>query len=213
MAPADSFVCPLCREIFSREALDCPNPGVSLAHIVTEALGGRRYTLTCTDCNNRIGTELESHLVEKFRYDAWTQGVGIRSARMSGEFGEVGAQFQLSKDTSNWAIYFDLKQSNPAHFERLKHWLACSGGRPNPELTWTMKWSARFTPPRVCAAIIQSAYLLMFDYYGYEFAFHPHYEPTRNFILNPQEGNPPQNIAWLDEYGLSESVRVTVGLE
>jgi hypothetical protein len=92
--PPGIFVCPLCRVGVGPETLRGPNPLVSLAHVVPQALGGRHYTLTCTACNNGNGTRLEAALCDKLRYDDWCVGVGTRPARLTGDFGELGVEFR-----------------------------------------------------------------------------------------------------------------------
>lgn len=64
----EETTCPLCLRLIA--------PGASLAdqvaeeHVVPEALGGRLTTLTCRQCNNSAGAELEAHLVQRVLIDA-----------------------------------------------------------------------------------------------------------------------------------------------
>jgi len=51
----DSLICPLCWSEVRFESL-------TLEHIVPKSLGGRRETLTCRNCNESIGRELDNHL-------------------------------------------------------------------------------------------------------------------------------------------------------
>lgn len=69
--------CPLCLGTFDRSALtrDDDN-GLTLEHIVPEALGGRKVTLTCRRCNNTDGSALDAHFVRMIKAHNWQDGDG-----------------------------------------------------------------------------------------------------------------------------------------
>ena len=50
-----SLICPLCWQVREYDSL-------SLEHIVPRKVGGRALTLTCTGCNNSHGSDLDAHL-------------------------------------------------------------------------------------------------------------------------------------------------------
>ncbi|MCC6953225.1 MAG: hypothetical protein IT290_03825 [Deltaproteobacteria bacterium] len=62
---ASRIECPICFSAFSRSALDSGN--LTLEHIVPESLGGVTGTLTCRACNNHLGSNADSRLVETLR--------------------------------------------------------------------------------------------------------------------------------------------------
>lgn len=181
------FVCPICRIIFTREALADRPPKVSLAHVVPKALGGKSYTLTCTPCNNGSGSGKESDLAARLQYEDWRKGVGTRPARISGEFGNVGVELGLSADSSKISFHVIEEQSNKENVASLKNLCERYAEDPNAEFTWQTTYSAPHRPGPVLAAVYQSAYLLMFKYFGYEFAFRDEYEPIRQQVLRPEE--------------------------
>lgn len=62
---ATRIECPICFSGFSRSALDSGD--LTLEHIIPESLGGVTGTLTCRPCNNHLGSNADSRLVETLR--------------------------------------------------------------------------------------------------------------------------------------------------
>jgi hypothetical protein len=155
-------------------------------------------TLACTQCNNSNGARLEAELIHHFGYQDWSKGVGTRKARLSGEFGNIGVEFKRSPDNSNWALHFVEAQTNPAHLTAFEEWSRKHAETPDAEITWQISWTARKRPNEVGAAIYQSAYLLMFAYFGYDFVFPSPFGKLREHILKPKDVVWPGRINDLD---------------
>lgn len=193
--PDDCFVCPLCRDGYLRPALDGPDPAVSLAHVVPRSQGGKHCTLTCTACNNGNGAGLESDLLERFRYDDWAAGVGEWPIRLSGAFGEIGAALRIREPGPpvGLSIYAEERRSDRRTMAALLGGASPFAG-PDGDSRWTFRWSVRHRPGRIGAAIYQSAYLMMFAHFGYDFAFRDQYEPLRQQIFHPDEAIWPGRV-------------------
>ncbi|HEX4613286.1 MAG TPA: hypothetical protein VH092_34180, partial [Urbifossiella sp.] len=171
-------------------------PVLSLAHIVPEALGGVDCTLACTACNNGNGARFEADLANRFRYEDWGNGGGGWPARLSGVFGDVGVEFART-DATHWTLEVVHRQTNPVHLAALKEWLRARGeGRP-VDTKWNISWLLRSRRREANAAVYQSAYLLMFSYFGYDFAFRGQYERLREQILLPERSSWPGHITVL----------------
>jgi hypothetical protein len=195
----DGFWCPLCMASFGREALVGPKPALSLAHVIPDALGGNFTTLACASCNNGVGHRLEAALVERFAADDSAAGLGLINGRLSGSFGSVGVDFQTSPDRLIWSLYPVPRQSNPAELEALNRYLAGEGVGPEGDLHFTLRTGYRHMPRQASTAIYQSAYLLLFSYFGYEFVHHPHFTPLRDQLARPGERILPSMFPVLDE--------------
>lgn len=194
--PAGLFVCPLCRIGYFRQALDMNPPWLTLAHIVPEALGGKQCTLACKKCNSDNGARLESDLQHNLEYAEWSQGRGSWPARISldGVVGDIGAVIRRKGVLSNWSVVMNPRQSHPQAFTTFNERLRANAGKPDANVQWNMSWSVYERPGEVAAAYYQSAYLLMFAYFGYGFAFNDQYELLRQQIISPRKSIWPGRI-------------------
>jgi len=184
----DTFICPICFERVKRATLDANESAVSLAHVIPRSLGGKFRTLTCTPCNNECGTEMESYLVERLvAEDVMNGTMRKKNARLSGPFGEIGVEFGFSPADNTWSFVPVPQQSHPANHEAYVRHLheMMSGAKGTHRITLAVRYDHR--PNRVRAAFCQSAFLLLFAYFGYEVFRHPHLGPLWNRIGRPDE--------------------------
>lgn len=56
----ESFVCPICLNKFSRNAID--RRSLSLEHVPPKCIGHSIVTMTCTECNNSVGNHLQNQM-------------------------------------------------------------------------------------------------------------------------------------------------------
>lgn len=184
--PGDVVVCPLCGGLFGRTDLAGPNPELTLAHVVSQKLGGGSFcTLACKRCNNDRGGEWESSLMERLRADDYMAGIGRVTGRLSGPFGNVGAEFALGP--TGLSVYAVHQQSNPAALAAMTNYLNVVAGDPNVALDLSFAVAYDHQPKAARAAIYQSALLAMFKHFGYWFLFHPHFKPLREQVARPEE--------------------------
>ena len=59
----NTFICPICLKTF--DILDYDN--ITIEHVPPEKLGGRPLLLTCKDCNNVCGSNLDVYLINEIR--------------------------------------------------------------------------------------------------------------------------------------------------
>jgi HNH endonuclease len=174
------FWCPLCRHPFEREATAGDNPRLTLAHIISESLGGTWTTLACADCNNGHGHKIEADLLASHRFTDWVAGRAIMKVRM-GEGGKVQAEARRDPVARHLSFNVTTPMVNPA-VRAHKDQLAAIAQNPGatPEFKVTFPW---FRPGWCWAAVCQSAYLLMFKYFGYDFARNPRYNFIRDQVF------------------------------
>jgi hypothetical protein len=191
MAKPDTFVCPLCLKIFTKDDLKPKNTPkgpelqLTLAHIIPGALGGRLCTLACKDCNNAIGKSLEAALKKHFVVEDAINGIGKLRARLAGDFGNVGVEVSLRGSGDPWQLEPVAKTSNPAHSASLEKMLVGTEANPRTGPPCELKFEHEYQPVVVAAALYHAAYLLMFHYFGYPFAFSPLGEQLREQIREP----------------------------
>src|SRR4051794_30166377 len=78
----DVFVCPLCRRVYPRWALDTEPALLTLAHVVPDSQGGTTCPLACAPCTNGVRHSLEPALLGRFRNEDWFAGVGTMDGRL-----------------------------------------------------------------------------------------------------------------------------------
>jgi len=105
------FLCPICRTVHGLDALDQPDPGVTVGHVVPQKLDGRVWTLECKCCNSRLGSDADAHLVKEHRFRQWEQAEGTWQGRLRMGDSEMGVEF----DRANAGLHFReiAKQSDP----------------------------------------------------------------------------------------------------
>jgi hypothetical protein len=163
-----------------------PDPAVNLAHIIPDSLGGKHCTLTCSNCNSIGGTALEAALGERFVTEDVVAGVGRARARVSGSFGTITAEWAFSPHQNAWSIYGLPHLSDPEATGALQSYLT-EQTKNQQEVEFSLTPDYDHRPGPVCAAMYQSAYLLLFSYFGYEFVLNPTFALLREQILRPQE--------------------------
>jgi hypothetical protein len=184
------FWCPLCRRPFGRDATAGDSPRLTLAHIIPESLGGTWTTLACAECNNGHGHRIEADLLANRRFADWAAGRGPLPVRM-GDGGRVRAVSQRDPATNHLSFTVTTPMMNPAvqaHQTRMREIVRDPDGR---EVKVTVPW---FRPGWCTAAVCQSAYLLLFKYFGYDFARNPTYNCIRDRVLRPDGDGRTENI-------------------
>jgi hypothetical protein len=174
----DKFVCPICLEILNS------SENLSVAHILPKALKGRSFTLTCTRCNNNIGSNIESYEDKRAKLiSANSCPVRLRplDSSSSKEHGNITANMTLIDDKSS-ILRLDLisKQSSPHTIQKLEeHW-----GKPGFSFQIEFKacqWS------RAKLTYLHSAFLFLFSQFGYEWALDPCTKAIREQLQKPEE--------------------------
>jgi hypothetical protein len=174
------FFCPLCRQPFVRDDCVGDKPRLTLAHIVPDSQGGTWKTLSCASCNNDNGRKIENDFLIQQKLSDWAHGRGPIPVWL-GDDGKIKGE--MTRDAVNNQIRIEIltPDQNPAvaaHKERAK------AAKPGDAFTMTMPW---FRNGWSKATICQSAYLLMFRNFGYDFARCETYEPVLRQIRDPHQ--------------------------
>ncbi len=184
------FVCPICLKLFART--ENLSGDLAIEHIVPEALDGRVTTLTCRVCNNTDGAQFDHHLVQRVRLE------GRKKPLAAGvEF--CGAKFRAEvhlPDPSDDAIkiYGIRKQSNPREVEKFSRLLS--------EGVWdgrmlNLGFELQYAPALAAAALLRSAYLLMFRLFGYRYVYDSSAAVIRKTLAKPLvETEALKGISW-----------------
>jgi hypothetical protein len=174
------FFCPLCRQPFVRENCVGDKPKITLAHIVPESQGGTWKTLSCADCNSDNGRKIEKDFLTQQKLSDWVHGRGPIPIWL-GEGGKIKGE--MTRDAINKQIRIKIltPDRNPAVAAHKEQSMAA---KPGDTFTMTMPW---FRNEWSKATICQSAFLLMFRTFGYDFARCKTYDPVLRQIRDPYQ--------------------------
>ena len=169
------FACPLCLRVIA--------PGASLAdqvaeeHVVPETLGGRLTTLTCRQCNNSAGAELEAHLVQRVLIDARKRPVEA-IVDIGGAVHRAEVHFPGSA-ADGFRIFGIPKQSDLRQVAEAQRLLSEGANEIRLRLNFG------YVVLRTAAALVRSAYLLMFRNFGYRYVLDPSAAVIRDHLADP----------------------------
>lgn len=162
------YVCPICGDGYYRRAVEPETLALTLAHTYPESCGGPRRlsVLACGACNARIGDTYEHHLKRDYLNMAALSGQGTASvqARMYLPDGS-SMGVTASRNEHGFAFREIAAQTNPKHRENFMAF-------PPPGEPYRFSFVVQQPSDRhVAVALLHSAYLLLFRYFGYEY-FH-----------------------------------------
>lgn len=111
-APARIYVCPLCGNGYSREAI--AEKVITIEHVPPEALGGKPLCLTCRDCNNNAGRGVDAHMHRRETVWAMMRGTmtGFRVPGRAGRDRRHRTERRLLQRTG-WRPHQRYSQTEP----------------------------------------------------------------------------------------------------
>jgi hypothetical protein len=179
----DFFACPICLKLLSHDELDVGT--ISEEHVPPEKLGGKVRTLTCTECNNRAGSGLESDLAKMLKpRDVFS---GKPDAVLDVEYYINGEETLVLPATLSLSasgaltLLGDPKRTNPRDILKLYDVIA-KEGISNFNLHFGLH---RHRRPE--AALLRIAYLWGFSVFGYGFLLNSNLAAIREQIQFPSK--------------------------
>lgn len=181
------FGCPICLKVFdSIEHL-------SDAHIIPYALGGNTVTLTCKDCNSKVGSKIEHYESERAKFNTAFSGKGDNPWRVflspkidsskSQNIGKIAADMRLIENNNRIEFIFDIvpKRYSPEALNELTKSLESDNASINIEFQSRSGWD------RAKLTYLHAAFLFLFSQFGYEWALDPCTQVIREQIQNPEK--------------------------
>lgn len=194
------FRCPICLREFGREAIDSNE--VTKEHVPGESLGGRVWTLTCRDCNNAAGSELESELTERLAVEDWDRGVTDKPRRGRTCVGNRTITLDVYHRGDQYFVRPHQHLSDPKAFgPTMANW--GSGVIP---AGLEVEWERRYDGLRSWISALRMGYLLAFGYFGYGYIMQPNLQQVRDQIQNRDEQVLPTSTVrgpWKSPYSAS----------
>ena len=164
------YVCPLCLHGFT----EGQTQSLTREHVPPRAVGGRRIVLTCLDCNNIAGHDVDSHAAEFERIRDFSHrksGVSFM-ARYRAEGGlDVNVSAEWSPDGALSLTCLPASNSPGAaqglNDELTRRWREGKGW-PNSQLSFRLRH--RVSLRRANISWLRAAYLVAFAVLGYRYA-------------------------------------------
>ena len=190
------YICPLCGDLFSLDRIG----ELSVEHVPPAAIGGKALVLTCSDCNNRAGHEVDAPAVKNQRIRDLLDGTMTEiSASVPGRT-YLNHGYRIDADLRNMGggIVADglLRLSGPPLPD-------------SPRVTLEgdfRRWQFRIGDlGKETVSWLKSAYLVAFAALGYRYLALPGLEQVRDWIRQPEKAK--DQIYHLHVEGIPEHQR------
>lgn len=183
----DTYICPLCLRPFDINKIrDRISEHLSLEDIPQKALGGNPLLLTCKECNNRCGHEIDHYLQSEIDDE---DEISIHSENgVPGilETSEYKINTRIRKEEDGTITFNILSgQNHPIELEKFKEEVAALGDDWKKGVKAYHLIGNRHNPIKSDIAILKSAYLLAFYVLGYRYILTDSLCTIREQILTP----------------------------
>lgn len=181
-----NYICPICLEHFSPKDLNqkLPNP-LTLEDAPPKSLGGKANTLTCKKCNNNLGTQIDSHLHYRLNEIDKKKFLPNTESKVKVKMGDKIVQGTVLVDEHGTITMFHTSKNN--HKERLDEFIKrIDPNSENPFVTVEFPMG-KVDLEKLQFALLKSAYLLVFEKFGYLFILDKVYDRLREQLLNPNK--------------------------
>jgi hypothetical protein len=176
-----SYICPICLNQFTEKDLNEESINMlTLEDAPPKSLGGRASTLTCKNCNNKCGHEIDFHLTE--RLIELDERAFLPNTKTQAHFTHNGIKIKGEINIDNDGVFttlFDKKNNHPEKFEK---YFEATGKGDISDLEFR---HSRVAKHRLEVALLKTAYILAFEQYGYTLILSHPYDIVREQLLNP----------------------------
>lgn len=182
----EPYICPICDREFTRADLDTTLPNhLTLEDTPPKSLGGKPIVLTCKECNNTCGTQVDVHLVNAMkRYELKNFRVGSVQQMFVEKNGRKIKAIVEGLGNGELKVNYLKKNNDPKLLQEFV----------DVDLQASKEKSLLFVPvplkiltERVEIALLKSAYIAAFARYGYLFILDPMYNDIRRQIRFPDQ--------------------------
>lgn len=180
MTSPDVVLCPLCWREIAYESL-------SFEHIVPGSVGGKGCILTCKECNNLHGSQLDSHVSQFQRIEDAFKGYGHIPAILTVNGKKVTANVEWKENSKNIKIVG--KASNPINVSSIQKQMT---KQEVDKFHLTFKYG--YIQKRLEMGLLRYAYLVLFKCFGYKYAMSDAVQVIRGRIFEPACRNPKLDI-------------------
>lgn len=193
------YFCPICGRGFPIEA--AIQRELTLEHVPTRRVGGKALLLTCANCNRGRGHTIDAAVARREDMSDFAKLVLGKLNRGSTpamlKFGGQSLRVSLCRKNGTTEIRVVDKANHPETIEKLRKGMHC--------LTHNGRWDGfefglskdvRLTQRHAKIGDLKCAFLLLFAWLGYRYAFDIRLESIRRQLLAPSE-NILSTIFWI----------------
>lgn len=185
----DIFICPICLQKFNlKECLNARDI-ISLEDVPPKALGGRPLTITCKNCNNSCGHDLDTYLVNEIRngHKLLLSESQKQKGTISVGTTELLGKFSIDLNSKSISVTINENNNNPANIDDAKFNLK-KAFEDQRSIDIKLKFTEQKRYPQVLIpSILKNAYLLAFHELGYRYILRSNLDIIRRQILYPQQ--------------------------
>jgi len=187
------YICPVCLQLF--EQVNQPTNPLTLEDAPPKSLGGKANILTCKNCNNVAGTEIDVHLSERLNeLDERQLLPGTELKVKINIDGQSYAATLTVEHDGKMKIFHSKKNNNPVKLEKAMEQVTAGTVVDMDYL------KSRVIPERIEYALLKTAYLLAFQYFGYSLMLDTCYDDVRKQIRHPEQQTYPSGFWFQPTY-------------
>lgn len=184
-AGEDCYACPLCLDIFVRQA--AIDGELTEEHVPPKSLGGRGLLLTCGGCNNAAGSKIDAQAAHQREVVDFARGAAGAMVSVTIHADGVPLRGEARWTDRGLEIFGVPQRNNPMkqaeHLRTLDAFV--ERGTPNPSVVITTK--THFEEVRVRLSWMRSAYMVAFAALGWSYILRDVMQPIRDQIVRPDE--------------------------
>jgi hypothetical protein len=182
------YLCPICLEPYDK--INVINP-LTLEDAPPKKLGGKANTLTCKECNNNCGSELDAHLIERMReLDKPKLHTNSKTNIEMEIDGETIRSEMIIDENGNQKHTTSIKNNNP--------YLLTDKMKVGKKIENIIISRKPIKKDNLEYALLKTAYLMAFEKYGYLFILDKSYDIVREQLKNPNERIYPKGF-WITQ--------------
>jgi hypothetical protein len=199
-----TYICPLCYRQFSKADLDLKVKNhLTLEDVPPKSLGGKANILTCKECNNVAGHQVDSHLTAGLRALDARKFLPGSEAKVRIKTGEKTVQGSIKVEANGTIRTINSYKNN--HRQRLDEYIKSISPKEGRNLLSVEFIPSNSNDRRLQIGLLKTAYLQAFEKFGYKYCLRPSYNPVREQIQNPDHEIYPLQFWFLGPFTENQS--------
>lgn len=197
-----NYVCPLCMKSFPSEVAKTE---LTEEDVPQKSLGGQRITLTCKQCNNICGSNIDIHLLETIKgieQRAFLPGTD-RKVTVQNVKERLFATLKVGEN-KDMLLNIDTKHNNPKAWALYRDNILLENSVIDLQDAPLKQDIRRFS-----AAILKNAYLILFAKTGYTFLSDIFYDRLRQQIKTPDPYVLPERLWTFQNISVPDGIYLT----